>query len=109
MLSITFFACHSSGVMLCARPVLYCVTSCFACSRPEEEVNKVLLAHCQPSVLLKGCVQVMELSLARMQQRSQAHTDPLDHRLPMSMSTPFSSSCDQVHITRPSVSHLPWV
>jgi hypothetical protein len=40
--SIVFFACHSSGVMSRIFPILYAVTSCFAFSRPAEDVNNVL-------------------------------------------------------------------
>ena len=40
--STIFLACHSSGVMDRMAPVLYCMMSCLACSRPEEEVRRVL-------------------------------------------------------------------
>lgn len=48
--SIIFFALHSSGVMSRIFPVLYAVTSCFACSRPAEDVSRVLV--CQKSALV---------------------------------------------------------
>lgn len=40
--SIIFFAFHSSGVMSRIFPILYEVTSCFAFSRPADDVNNVL-------------------------------------------------------------------
>jgi hypothetical protein len=40
--STIFLAFHISGVMTFASPILYDVTSCFACSRPEEETKSVL-------------------------------------------------------------------
>jgi len=40
--SIIFFAFHRSGLMSCIFPVLYAAMSCFACSRPAEEVRSVL-------------------------------------------------------------------
>jgi hypothetical protein len=40
--SIVFFASHRSGVISRILPVLYAVTSCFAFSRPAEDVNSVL-------------------------------------------------------------------
>jgi hypothetical protein len=39
--STIFFACHISGVICLVSPVLYEVTSCFACSRPEDETKSV--------------------------------------------------------------------
>jgi hypothetical protein len=51
--SIVFFACQRSGVMSRILPVLYAVTSCFAFSRPVEDVKSVLRgalsATCQKS------------------------------------------------------------
>jgi hypothetical protein len=44
--SMIFFAFHSSGVMSRRLPVLYAVTSCFAFSRPAEEVRSVLKTRC---------------------------------------------------------------
>lgn len=45
--SIVFFACHRSGVMSWIFPILYAVTSCFAFSRPAEDVNSVLRSYHQ--------------------------------------------------------------
>jgi hypothetical protein len=43
--SIIFFACHSSGFISRILPCLYAETSCFACSRPAEDVRSVLYAQ----------------------------------------------------------------
>lgn len=47
---MTFFACHSSGVISRTLPVLYAVMSCFAFSRPAEDVRSILQIGyvCQP-------------------------------------------------------------
>lgn len=40
--SITFFACHISGVIVLVSPFLYDVTSRLASSSPAEDTNRVL-------------------------------------------------------------------
>jgi hypothetical protein len=47
--SITFFACHISGVIDLISPCLYEETSFFAFSRPDAETKRVLTAHGQRS------------------------------------------------------------